>query len=343
MSGFRITTGASEQTPAPVIACVVVTYNPDRTHFQQLLAATAPQVSLIHIVDNGSARAALVWLRALAGPTLTLVELGSNRGVAAAQNAGIAQARRGACDHVLLLDHDSVPAPTMVRHLLDALERINAGLCHADDHEVFGPMDRHEPGRVAAVGPRYLDERQGNPPPFIRIRGLRLTRCACEHGDDVVEVDYLIASGSLIPMATLDRIGGMSEELFIDYVDIEWGLRARRRGYLSYGACAAKMTHKLGEDPILFLGRSLPLHSPLRHYYHFRNAVWLYLHADLPLVWKCADGWRLVLKYGFYTLFAKPRLEHWQMMSRGILDGLRGRLGPFGAAGVAARSTAVEP
>jgi rhamnosyltransferase len=146
--------------------------------------------------------------------------------------------------------------------------------------------------------------------------------------DDVVEVDYLIASGSLIPLATLNAVGAMAEDLFIDYVDIEWGLRARGLGFRSYGVCAARMEHNLGEAPIRILGHSVPLHSPLRHYYHFRNAVWLYLNGNMPLHWKCADGWRLVLKYGFYTLFARPRLAHVRMMSRGILDGLRGRLGP---------------
>ncbi len=181
--------------------------------------------------------------------------------------------------------------------------------------------------RVAAAGPRYLDERQNNPPPFIKVHGLRVTRCPCLNEGDVVEVDYLIASGSLIPMATLDAVGGMAEDLFIDYVDIEWGLRAASRGFQSYGVCAAAMEHDLGETPIRFLGRSLPLHSPLRHYYHFRNAVWLYINGDVPRNWKLADGWRLVLKYGFYTVFAVPRMAHFRMMSRGILDGLRGRLG----------------
>ena len=130
-----------------------------------------------------------------------------------------------------------------------------------------------------------------------------------------------------------DIVGKMAEELFIDYVDIEWGLRARRLGFQSYGVCAALMAHDLGETPVKFMGKSLPVHSAMRHYYHFRNAIWLYRSAELPLHWKCADGWRLLLKYGFYTLFAKPRLEHFSMMSRGILDGLSGRMGAYGTRG----------
>jgi rhamnosyltransferase len=305
----RTTTDAPE-TREPVVTCVVVTYRPDLGRLRRLFDAVAPQVAHLVVVDNGSGGGCVDWLRDLALPSLTLVELDGNRGIATAQNIGIARARELGSSHVLLLDHDSIPAPTMVADLLRAL----VGL--------------RPPGRgVAAVGPRYLDERQDNPPPFIQVRGLRVHRCQCPTPDAVVEVDYLIASGSLIPMATLDVVGGMADDLFIDYVDIEWGLRARRLGFQSYGVCGARMMHDLGEAPIRFMGRRLPVHSALRHYYHFRNAVWLYRSPDLPLNWKCADGWRLLLKYGFYALFAKPRLEHLRMMSRGVADGLRGRLG----------------
>jgi rhamnosyltransferase len=295
-----------------VVDCVVVTYNPQESRLQQLLAATLPQVRNVFLIDNGSDSAQLTWLRGLPGPRLQLHELGRNKGIAAAQNAGVTLARAHGCSHLLLLDHDSVPSESMVGDLLSAMAAAR-------------PAGRG----VAAVGPRYLDERQDNPPPFIVVRGLRVKRCACPSPDTVVEVDYLISSGSLIPMATLDIVGTMAEELFIDYVDIEWGLRARRLGFQSYGVCGAKMAHDLGDAPVRFLGKSLPVHSPMRHYYHFRNAIWLYRSAQLPLHWKCADGWRLLLKYGFYTLFAKPRLAHFSMMTRGILDGLSGRMGAY--------------
>ena len=318
------TAGNGPRSGETVVACVVVTYNPDPVRLRQLLDAVLPQVNDVRLIDNGSGGEALACLRGLCDARLQLVELGDNKGIAAAMNVGIAAARAAGCSHVLLLDHDSVPAPSMVADLLQALA-------------IVQPDGR---GGIAAVGPRYLDERQDNPPPFIRVRGLRVQRCPCPTPDTIVEVDYLISSGSLIPSATFDAVGGMAEELFIDYVDIEWGLRARRLGFQSYGVCAARMAHDLGDAPIEFMGRRLPVHSPLRHYYHFRNAVWLYRSADLPLYWKCADGWRLLLKYGFYTLFGRPRSEHFRMMSRGVFDGLRGRMGRLGKASSAADRTA---
>lgn len=294
------------------ISCVVVTYNPEYTRFLSLLEAVLPQVDRIFVVDNGSNAQTLQWLVPMGDrPCVHWISLGQNQGIASALNVGIARALEEQSSHVLLLDHDSIPATDMVVKLRAAAESL------AGKHA------------LAAVGPRYLDERQANPPPFIRIEGLHLVRCECREESDVVPVDYLISSGSLIPAETLRVVGGMAEELFIDYVDIEWGLRARRHGYLSFGICAAHMEHDLGDAPLRFLGRRVPLHSPLRHYYHARNAVSLYLRGDLPFNWKLVDGWRLMLKYGFYSLFAPSRLQHFLMMSLGIWHGLMGRLGPY--------------
>jgi len=182
---------------------------------------------------------------------------------------------------------------------------------------------------VAAVGPCYLDERQNNPPPFIRFKGLKLERQIYTEENPVVEVDYLIASGCLISVPAIAAVGGMREELFIDYVDIEWGLRARYSGYKLFGSFAALMSHSLGDEPIGFFGKKFPARSPLRHYYLFRNAVWLYTQPWPPLNWKLIDAWRLILKFGFYALFAAPRLQQLKMMSLGLWHGLRGKAGKF--------------
>lgn len=297
-----------------MVIAVIVTYEPDFAALNVLLGALRSQVRKAIVVDNGSCTDLRSRIDPVhfAGAGCELICLPCNQGVAIAQNVGIDCARRQSASFVILFDQDSAPAPDMVAKLLGvAEERSAAGI------------------KLAAVGPRYTDARQDNPPPFIRIRGLSVERQTCNAGDGVVEVDYLIASGCLIPIATLDEVGGMREDFFIDYVDIEWGLRAKKAGFQSFGACGATMQHDLGEAPIEFRGRKIPLHSPLRHYYHFRNAVRLYCESGLPLNWKIADGWRLLLKYGFYTLYARPRHKHWWMMSLGILHGLVGRTGKF--------------
>jgi rhamnosyltransferase len=295
------------------VVAVIVTFHSDLAKLFELLSTLGQQVDSIIVVDNGSSIDVLESIRSACPTTVEGIALKSNLGIASAQNIGIARAREMGADYVLLLDQDSAPHHSKVRKLLAAAEKIRA--------------TGQQP---ACVGPRYLDDRQQNPPSFIRVTGLTLERCTCPAEDSVAPIDYLIASGCLIPMSVLDQVGGMREDLFIDYVDIEWGLWARRHGFQSYGVCAAKMVHSLEDELIEFFGKKLPLHSPLRHYYHFRNAVILYKEQWVPGNWKLVDGWRLLLKYVFYSIFAKPRMAHWRMMTIGVWHGLRGRAGKFG-------------
>jgi rhamnosyltransferase len=292
------------------IAVVVVTYQPNLDALDLLVRSVVDQVHSILIIDNGSDVGD--FSGRYDDSRVRFVAMGRNTGIAVAQNVGITLAQEMNATHVVLFDQDSVAAADMVARLLGAAAAAQ---------------------NVACVGPRFLDERRKNPSPFIQVRGFWLHRPRCERSDDVVPVTHVIASGCLIPMPVLRAVGGMREDLFIDYVDIEWGLRARRHGYVSYGACAAHMRHSLGDNPISFFGATYPLHSPLRHYYHFRNAILVYKEPWIPTRWKVADGWRLCLKYVFYSLFAKPRLRHWRMMTLGVWHGIVGKTGQLDAVG----------
>lgn len=290
------------------VAAVIVTFFPELPLLERQVIALKSQGLRVLLVDNGSQPEFKSWVEDRAGTAGELIQLGSNLGIARAHNVGIQRAKLLGATHVLLMDQDSVPEPGMVEALLSEAARFD---------------------RVAAIGPRYVDERQNNPVPFLQIKGLSLVRHSCQDAPGALPVDYLISSGSLIPIATLDIVGGMREDLFIDYVDIEWGLRARHHGYQSYGVCRARMQHSLGDNPVKFFKRSIPIHSPLRHYYHFRNAILLYRSGWLPLNWKIVDGWRLILRYGFYSLYARPRWTHWKMMTLGLWHGLINRSGKY--------------
>lgn len=303
--------GETGHRMAPKVSGIVVTYNPDKSTLEKLLTAVQPQLDHLIVVDNSLSDDLSAWL-SLKWSQVEYIPLYDNFGIAKAQNVGIARAKEYGSAYVLLLDQDSIPAPDMVRNLLKAIET------------------RYEGGaKIACAGPRYDDPRQQNPIPFIQIKDYRIQRQTCSIDTAIVEVDYLIASGCLIPLSVIEAVGEMQEELFIDYVDIEWGLRAQQHGFQSIGVCAAVMKHQLGDKPIYFGGRHIPVHSPLRHYYHFRNAVWLYRQSWLRRDWKIVDGIRLLRKFAFYSLITAPRLEHAKMMSLGIFHGITGKMGRF--------------
>jgi len=294
------------------VFAVIVTYNPDIAVLETLLNSLLPQVAQAIIVDNGSSADMGSWFQKSRHENLILHTLGQNYGIAHAQNVGIEQLNAAPNTFILLSDQDSKPAENMVFELRKAaIQLMSSGK------------------KVAAVGPCFIDMRQNNPSPFTKIEGLTVKRQFPGGLNSVVSVDYLIASGCLIPTRVLDSVGLMDAGLFIDYVDIEWGLRAKELGFQSYGVFAAKMEHSLVDEHVNFFGRQVTLHSPLRHYYLVRNGFWLYKQKGLPLNWKFVDGYRMLMRICFYTLFAKPRSQHFSMMMRGLFHGLRSRMGRY--------------
>ena len=308
----------NDRSPGEVCA-VIVTYQPDAAVLARVLHETSLQVGRTVIVDNGSDAGAL---EALAGGcnacSIDIVRLGDNYGVGAAHNAGIRAARSDGCEYVLILDQDSIPQPGMVGHLLQAARTLQS---------------RGVP--VSAAGPRYRDPHTLHESYFVRLGtwGFERTYCDKLSQDAIVPVDFLISSGSLIPMAVLDVVGGMDESLFIDHVDTEWCFRARARGYEAFGICQALMHHSLGTRAIRVRAlreRQVAIRSPLRLYYMVRNSLLLYRRPHVPLRMRVADLKRLLPLCVFFGMLVPPRVENLRMMLKGAWHGLRGVAGRYG-------------
>ena len=291
----------------PRLIAVVVTFNPNWEALKRQLDCLRAQVDMIVLVDNRSDDQLALSQRVGADNQLKWLPQTANHGLATAQNLGIQHALASGASHVLLMDQDIEPAKDMVRKLLGALNTL--------------------PER-SVVGPAYNDLRRHIVrSPFYRRRGLALRRLDCSDPAAVLAVDHLISSGSLIPKAVLEEVGPLREDFFIDFVDIEWCLRASLLGVGLYGVCAAFMSHDLGETPHRLFGREFPVHSPRRHYYHVRNGICLYRQGWINGFWRLASAWRLLMKIGFHIVFVHPRLEHLKFSWRGLLDGVRGRMG----------------
>jgi len=302
-------------TPHKVVA-VIVTYRPEIGATQVLLEALTPQVEDVVVVDNGSPPESVSALREAAEDLgVTFLGLGSNRGIGTAQNVGIAWARERDAAFVLLSDQDSIPANNMVARLL-------AGFARAVATGV----------RVAAVGPVTMDERNHSAVLlFSKQRwGPRRAHVPDEEGA-LIPAAFLIASGCLISVEALDAVGGMNEPWFIDHIDLEWGLRARRVGYALYGVADAHLKHELGDRIQRIPGRSrdVHIHSAVRNYYMARNTVLLIRSGLMVPNWRWGYAAWITKYIVFYVLSVRPRPTRARLLALGLLDGLRGRTGPL--------------
>ncbi|GHA16986.1 rhamnosyltransferase [Arenicella chitinivorans] len=300
----------------PVLA-VVVTFNPDLNALTRTLSILNGQQSDVLVVDNGSSNFVKIRAKLTTSTEVELLPLNANLGLGAAHNAGIRFARTKGYEYVLLMDQDSIPLDHMVQRLLEA-------------HRA---KSTHQ--KLSAVGVTYLNADNGSESFFVRFGWLKFQRhyCAERDSDGCVLADFLISSGSLISLATLEKVGEMDEGLFIDHVDTEWFLRARNLGYHAFGVCDAVMQHGLGEQTHrVTLGRrqrNVPQHKPFRYYYIFRNSVLLYRRAYASGVWKWNDLQRLAMIAVMFGLLKSPRRANLTMMLRGFWHGIRGVTGPY--------------
>lgn len=89
-------------------------------------------------------------------------------------------------------------------------------------------------------------------------------------------VDRCITSGSLLNVAYARKLQGFNAGLFIDEVDFEFCLRARKQGYkLVQFYDGVLMGHSLGNAVSFGTLAQFREHSPLRTYYIVRNRLYM--------------------------------------------------------------------
>ena len=291
----------------PKVTSVTVAFDPDPARLAEQVSALGGEVDHIIVVDNGSRSPVSLAAGSTAAHVITLP---ANAGLARGLNVGIAAARERGSEFVLLLDDDSIPHPGMVAQLLAA--------CEGE--------------KTAAVGPRIQDPRDARDYPFIRLGWLANRHQRCGDSAGRIACDFLISSGSLVPMQAFAAVGEFDEGLFIDSVDFEWCCRARARGFALYGVCSARLDHRLGDrrQPVLS-AFELVVHSPERIYYMTRNRFMLYGRGYMPFKWKLKDVLRWMAKFSATLLLIPPRLEYLRMTLRALRDVVVGRTGKLEA------------
>ncbi|WP_417223849.1 glycosyltransferase family 2 protein [Amphritea sp.] len=293
------------------VIAIIITFNPDVKEVVGLIKSTEPQVDRIFVVDNGSDDSTINAIRnVLSGDSLVL-ENNTNVGVSVALNKGILEAKKVNASHVVFFDHDSLPSKNMISILLSTIE-----------------IKNKEGVKVGAVGPKYIDVKGTSLSPFVVLDGVCLKRVECTI-DEIVNVDFLITSGSLISMDVFRVVGMMDESLFIDYVDTEWCLRALNKGYSFYGVGSAVMHHDLGDEFVNVFGRTVCVRSPIRNYYIIRNGVWLLFQSWVPFRWKFMDFFRILGIYFVHSLLVGERFNNFKMMTKGLFHGFLRKMGKY--------------
>jgi rhamnosyltransferase len=235
------------------VSVVIPAYNPTESILdtvQQLITSAS-----IIIVDDGSTHDMVSLYARCRAAGARVIELESNKGIAAALNRGISSALRSGCSHVLTLDQDS----TLVGDYLEAgLEQLAEAAALGFSVSLIGPSVQN--GKSL----RYLDSRGRFTIPLEPIQ-----------------------SGSIVPRGILLEHGLFDEGLFIDCVDTDFVLRLRRAGFEPIAGKFMGIRHTVGIQRSSDLPRGsrflsnrfrqrLSYHTPTRRYYITRNRIIVY-------------------------------------------------------------------
>lgn len=299
------------------LAAVVVTFFPDDGVLERL-ESIASQVACVVVVDNGSSlevrNRLSQWIGAHGG---IWISNGQNLGLSVALNRGFEQAHATGFKWVVTFDQDSCPEQGFTDALTTTLVRHPRRGCVAMiGAHVFEPALR---GRAAC----WLIQ---NP----RCRWA-FARVSCS-GRDLEDVTMVITSGCLTRVEAWRQLSGFDEELFIDFVDSDFCLRAREAGWITAVSANARLRHALGARSIVHLAgiEFRPTHhSPLRRYYIARNRIrMMKRHGVRAPDWLAFE--LCYVSYNSLRVLLTERQKRKKLMAGiwGTWHGLRGRFGP---------------
>jgi rhamnosyltransferase len=138
-----------------------------------------------------------------------------------------------------------------------------------------------------------------------------------------------MTSGSMMPSSIVRVLGAFDESLYMDYVDVEFCLRARHRGMMILQAPAV-LFHSLGRitNHRLF-GRSFGTtnHSAERRYYITRNRLRLLIEYASDWSWMWRESKAILAETVKIALVEDYKWRKFRAIMLGTADAFSGKSG----------------
>jgi GT2 family glycosyltransferase len=271
-------------TATPEVSVIVVNWN-GKHLLEGCLASLRCQAFRdfeVILVDNGSSDGSVTWVAARY-PEVRIVALEKNHGFCGGNNAGI-RAAQG--EYVVLLNNDTEVEADWLGELFRHI-RADRSIGACDSKILY--FDRRD--TIWSAGATYTIAGSAN----FRGHGRKDAEFA-----EPAEVFTAVACSAIYPRRVLDEIGGMDEDFFAGYEDVDWSFRARLRGYRIVNVPASRVYHKVSA--------SHQYNSPTYVYHGQRNVAAVFV-KNLP--------GRLLLKYAvLHLLYTAGSLLYFARVGR---------------------------
>lgn len=219
------------------------------------------------------------------------IDMDGNKGIAAALNKGIEYLNSKNIDFALTMDQDSLFPTKYCPNILKLVDK------YKTDYSVIGLNFNQENGGL----------------------------------DEIIEVPYWITSGNFVNISDFMSVGGFMNELFIDYVDFELGYKFKKNGFKICYLKDFSLKHTIGNPiEIHLFGKTYYAmnHSPIRYYYRYRNAYYLYHFVDRQF-FKKEYYKEMIVNTLKMLIYEKNQKVKFSMIRKGIQDAKCKKMGKF--------------
>ncbi|MEH2194155.1 MAG: glycosyltransferase [Nostoc sp.] len=280
----------------------------------QAIKSQSLPIDIVFVVDNSEQK----LLEIDHNESILIHHYPENIGIGQGLLLGLEWAIKEGYDFLWAFDQDSLPTKDCLEILL----------------KTYNYLSLEDSNKIGIIAPTAIDcktEEVVQGAVFVKdqFRG-------CKHNNDVdfYECDSPITSGSLISIAAAKTIAPPRSELFIDGIDLDYGLRLRQQGFRNLIVTKAIMYHNFGNPvKVKFFQREIIVHkySGLRNYYISRNHTYLetrYAEGFYRLH-SCGQRIKYLLRRIVTILLYDPEektLKIWACLL-GTFHGFQGKLG----------------
>ena len=257
----------------------------------------------IVLVDNGSGDGSAERLAA-EFPEVRLIKNEKNLGFPGGNNVAIRDGMVRNPDYFLLLNNDTLVAPDFLSKLV----------CVAESDEKIGAVNPKilyfEPNdRIWFAGGSYKPWWSTG-----KVRGEN--RRDVGKYNETREISFATGCAFLIKAGVVRKIGLLDEIFFLGFEDLDWTLRAKEAGFLSFYVGSSVIWHKSSYDTKKNLGK------PIRDFYRTRNSL-LLARKHVPVrYWPgflLSLGKHVAYRSAGYLLRAEPKRI--RELYRGLWEG----------------------
>ncbi len=271
------------------VAGVVSLYNPTLEVIDNI-ATYIDQIHLLYVLDNSNNINYAVVEKLSKNRKIKYINNSQNLGIAKVLNIAADFAINNGYKYLLTMDQDSKATLNMVKNLLEAAQtQENIG--------IISPLHSNKYNTHL----RFTE-------PFEKVTAVK-------------------TSGNILFLDAYMKTGKFNEDLFIDYVDIEYCYRLTQCNYNIIRVNSVILEHNEADmSERVFLGKKYyPYnHKDFRFYYKTRNMLYMrrkFANFSKQLL---ISYLRIVAKV---ILFEKKRLRKIRMILLGVNDFLKGKMG----------------